>query len=140
VKLVPAGRRPGRFAVEFLGLAGLVGLCVGVGLRWWGELNVVTGLLLLAGFAAGLVNLANVSSVPEVDEAHFEVRYGPWTRTIRPERVAWIRFQGPTRTFVVRERGRLLSYRFAPVSFVDGDGLTKRTRQWAKTHSVTIRG
>lgn len=140
VNIVPRGRRPLRFLVDAAVLVGLVVAIVVALVLSHDQMSTVTRWIFVIALVMTVQGLANTISVPTIDQSGFTIRYGPWTRTIRPERVTSITYQPLTRTFMVRERYTVFGYRLAPPNFVDPDAISNDVREWARTNSVPIRG
>lgn len=140
MRLVPSGRRPGMFLAEFLGTLVLLLLCLVVIAVFRDSFSLIALALFGLGIPVTALYLGNLISVPEVDDAAFVVRYGPWTRRIRPERVKRVRIGGFLPVIHVLESGRPMSYRIGLGTFTDGDGLARAVRSWAAANGVTVVG
>lgn len=140
VRTVPPGRRPGMFLAEFVGTLALLLLSLVVLAVFRDSFSAVALALFVFLVPITALYLANVVSVPEVSDAAFLVRYGPWTRHIQPERVRRVRIGGFLPVVHVFESGRPMNYRIGLGTFTDGDGLERAIRSWAATNGVTVVG
>jgi len=140
VRLVPPGRRPGIFLFEFVGTLALLLMCLVFLAEFRDSFSAVELALFVFCIPISASYLVNVVSVPEVSDAAFLVRYGPWTRHIQPERVRRVRIGEFLPVVYVFESGRPMNYRIGLRTFTDGDGLERAIRSWAAANGVTVHG
>lgn len=140
MRLVPPGRRPGIFLFEFVGTLALLLMCLVFLAEFRDSSSAVELALAVFCIPISASYLVNVVSVPEVSDAAFLVRYGPWTRHIQPERVRRVRIGEFLPVVYVFESGRPMNYRIGLRTFTDGDGLERAIRSWAAANGVTVHG